>query len=294
MEFVNVKPIVKWAGGKSQLLDDIRKKYPTKIERYCEPFVGGGAVLLDILANFHPVEVLVNDINAELVNTYKQIQNNVNTLIEMLTETQKSFWEKNDSDRKSMYLEKRKRYNDIKSSGVCNTLEMAALFIFLNKTCFNGLYRVNGKGLFNVPIGSYKMPPICDADNLRTVSRLLQNVEVRCDDYSSCADFVNENTFVYIDPPYRPLTVTASFTSYSENEFGDKQQIELSRFVDVISNKGAMVVLSNSDPKNSNTEDNFFDDLYSEYSISRVSAKRMINSKGNSRGTISELLICNY
>ena len=294
MEFVNVKPIVKWAGGKSQLLDDIRKKYPKKIERYCEPFVGGGAVLLDILANFHPVEVLVNDINAELVNTYKQIQNNVNALIEMLTETQKSFWEKNDSDRKSMYLEKRKHFNDIKSSGVCNTLEMAALFIFLNKTCFNGLYRVNGKGLFNVPIGSYKMPPICDADNLRTVSRLLQNVEVRCDDYSSCADFVNENTFVYIDPPYRPLTVTASFTSYSENEFGDKQQIELSRFVDVISNKGAMVVLSNSDPKNSNTEDNFFDDLYSEYSISRVSAKRMINSKGNSRGSISELLICNY
>lgn len=294
MEFKSVKPIIKWAGGKSQLLDDIRGKYPTKIERYCEPFVGGGAVLLDVLANFCPTEVLFNDINAELINTYKQIQQNVDNLIETLSEMQKSFWEKGDSDRKSMYLEKRDRFNDIKSRGVQEELEMAALFIFLNKTCFNGLYRVNSKGQFNVPIGSYKMPHICDADNLSNVSQLLQNVEVRCGDYSGCADFVKENTFVYIDPPYRPLTATASFTSYSEGEFGDKQQIELSKFVDKISDKGAMVVLSNSDPKNSDTEDNFFDDLYSEYSISRISAKRMINSKGSSRGSISELLICNY
>ena len=247
MEFTSVKPIIKWAGGKSQLLDDIRKKYPEKIKRYCEPFVGGGAVLLDVLANFHPTEVLINDINAELINTYQQIQTNVDELIETLSDMQKNFWAKNDSDRKLMYLEKRERFNSIKiSSAGSDKLEMAALFIFLNKTCFNGLYRVNSKGLFNVPIGSYRMPPICDVDNLQTVSGLLQNVEVKCGDYSDCDEFVSENTFVYIDPPYRPLTVTASFTSYSENEFGDEQQIELSKFVDKISDKGAMVLLGDS------------------------------------------------
>ncbi len=294
MEFTSVKPFVKWAGGKSQLLDEIRKKYPDKIDRYCEPFVGGGAVLLDVLENFHPKEVLINDINAELANTYLQIKTNAEELIAALLTTQESFWAKNDVERKTMYLEKRNRFNELKSSGKDCRLEMAALFIFLNKTCFNGLYRVNSKGQFNVPIGSYKKPPICDADNLHMISDLLRNVDIRCGDYSECGDFIDSNAFVYIDPPYRPLTVTASFTSYSENEFGDKQQIELGKFIDEISAKGAKVVASNSDPKNSNQGDNFFDNLYSDYSILRVSAKRMINSKGNSRGSINELLICNF
>ncbi len=294
MEFMSVKPFIKWAGGKSQLLDEIRKKYPEKIDRYCEPFVGGGAVLLDVLASFHPQEVLINDINAELVNTYLQIKTNAEELITTLSAMQESFWAKNDDERKAMYLEKRRLFNELKASGEDCRLEMVALFIFLNKTCFNGLYRVNSKGQFNVPIGSYKKPPICDSENLRTVSRLLQNVDIRCGDYSKCADFIDSNTFVYIDPPYRPLTITASFTSYSENEFGDKQQIELGKFIGKISAKGAKVVASNSDPKNSNEADNFFDNLYSEYSILRVSAKRMINSKGNSRGSINELLICNF
>lgn len=294
MEFMSAKPFIKWAGGKSQLLDEIRKKYPEKIDRYCEPFVGGGAVLLDVLANFHPQEVLINDINAELVNTYLQIKTNAEELITILSAMQESFWSKNDANRKTMYLKKRERFNELKTSGEDCRLEMAALFIFLNKTCFNGLYRVNSKGKFNVPIGSYKKPPICDAGNLRTVSSLLQNVEIVCGDYSKCEYFIDSNTFVYIDPPYRPLTVTASFTSYSENEFGDEQQIELGKFIDEISAKGAKVVASNSDPKNSNEADNFFDNLYSQYSILRVSAKRMINSKGNSRGSINELLIYNF
>ncbi len=294
MKYKTVKPFVKWAGGKSQLLNDIRAKYPEKIDKYCEPFVGGGAVLLDVLANCKPKEVLINDINAELANTYAQIKNSVDELIEMLSEMQKTFWEKNDTDRKIMYLAKRERFNDLKVNGDEQiNLEKAALFIFLNKTCFNGLYRVNRKGLFNVPIGSYKKPPICDAENLRLISGLLKNVQIRCGDYSECADFIDENTFVYIDPPYRPLTATASFTSYSENEFGDKQQIELGKFVDEISAKGAKVVVSNSDPKNSDESDSFFDDLYSSYTIMRVSAKRMINSKATGRGSVNELLICN-
>lgn len=284
MKFKTVKPFVKWAGGKSQLLNTIREKYPEKIDKYCEPFVGGGAVLLDVLANCQPKEVLINDINTELVNTYLQIKNNVDELIEMLSETQETFGSKNNDDRKVMYLAKRERFNELKVNGDEQiNLEKAALFIFLNKTCFNGLYRVNRKGLFNVPIGAYKNPPICDAENLRLISELLENVQIKCGDYSECADFIDENTFVYIDPPYRPLTATASFTSYSENEFGDKQQIELGKFVDDISAKGAKVVVSNSDPKNSDESDSFFDDLYSSYTIMRVSAKRMINSKATGR-----------
>lgn len=294
MKYKTVKPFVKWAGGKSQLLNTIREKYPEKIDKYCEPFVGGGAVLLDVLANCHPKEVLINDINAELANTYSQIKNSVDELIEMLSEMQETFWAKNDNDRKVMYLAKRERFNDLKVNGDEQiNLEKAALFIFLNKTCFNGLYRVNRKGLFNVPIGSYKKPPICDAENLRLISGLLKNVQIKCGDYSKCADFIDENTFVYIDPPYRPLTATASFTSYSENEFGDKQQIELGKFVDEISAKGTKVLISNSDPKNSDESDSFFDDLYSNYTIMRVSAKRMINSKATGRGNVNELLICN-
>lgn len=280
MKYTTVKPFIKWAGGKSQLLNEIRAKYPEIIDKYCEPFVGGGAVLLDVLANFQPKEVLINDINAELANTYSQIKNNVDELIEMLSEMQESFWVNNNDDRKTMYLAKRERFNDLKVNGDEQiNLEKAALFIFLNKTCFNGLYRVNSKGLFNVPMGAYKNPPICDAENLRLISELLKNVQIKCGNYSECADYIDENTFVYIDPPYRPLTATASFTSYSENEFGDKQQIELGKFVNEISARGARVVVSNSDPKNSDESDSFFDDLYSSYTIMRVSARPM--SKAN-------------
>lgn len=294
MKYITVKPFVKWAGGKSQLLNEIRKKYPKNIEKYCEPFVGGGAVLFDVLMNCHPKEVLINDINSELTNTYQQIKDNVDKLIEMLSQMQAMFWAKNDDERKSMYLAKRERFNELKINGNKQiNLEKAALFIFLNKTCFNGLYRVNRKGFFNVPIGAYKNPPICDAENLKLISGLLKNVQIKCGDYSKCAEFIDENTFVYIDPPYRPLTATASFTSYSENEFGDKQQIELGKFVDEISEKGAKIVVSNSDPKNSDENDSFFDDLYSSYTIMRVSAKRMINSKASGRGRVKELLIYN-
>lgn len=294
MEYITVKPFIKWAGGKSQLLNEIRKKYPPKIERYCESFVGGGAVLLDILANFQPKEILINDINSELINLYIQIRDNVEILIENLSELQDLYWKMHENNRKVFYMEKRKRFNFGIQTDNISKAEMAYLFIFLNKTCFNGLYRVNKQGLFNVPIGSYKKPPICDDINLRLISNLLQNVQIICGDYSKTADFINENTFVYIDPPYRPISTTSSFTSYSNAKFGDVEQIALSKFIDRISGYGAKVVISNSDPKNFNENDNFFDAIYSDYHISRVSAKRMINSKANSRGNIQELLICNY
>lgn len=294
MIYETVKPFIKWAGGKSQLLNDIRERYPKSIERYCEPFVGGGAVLFDILANFHPKDVLINDINSELINTYVQVQNNVNVLIDMLNAMQTEFWNEDLGQRKEIYTNRRQRFNALKNNENSDvSLEKAALFIFLNKTCFNGLYRVNQKGLFNVPIGSYKKPPICDSENLLYISSLLQNIEITCGDYKECDEFIDKNSFVYIDPPYRPLTKTASFTSYNENKFGDKEQNELGRFVDKIAERGAKIIVSNSDPKNVDDNDNFFDDLYANYTINRVSAKRMINSNGNSRGAINEILICN-
>ena len=288
------KPFIKWVGGKSQLLEEIRKKYPQKIEKYCEPFVGGGAVLFDILQKFQPKEVLINDINKELINTYYQVKNNCEGMIKQLDELQTQYKKLGQEDRKVLFYEKRTRYNALKVNGdELENLEKATLFIFLNKTCFNGLYRVNSKGLFNVPFNNAKNPLICDAENLRSCSQVLQNVILKTGDYKECESFIDEKTFVYIVPPYRPLTQTSAFTSYSENQFLDKEQIELAQFIDNIAKKGSTILASNSDPKNSNEEDNFFDNLYSNFDIERVSASRMINANPEKRGAINELLITN-
>ena len=288
------KPFIKWVGGKSQLLEEIRKKYPQKIEKYCEPFVGGGAVLFDILQKFQPKEVLINDINKELINTYLQVKNHCEELINQLNELQTQYKKLGQEDRKVLFYEKRTRYNALKVNGdELENLEKATLFIFLNKTCFNGLYRVNSKGLFNVPFNNAKNPLICDAENLRSCSQVLQNVFLKTGDYKECESFIDEGTFVYIDPPYRPLTQTSAFTSYSENQFLDKEQIELAQFIDNIAKKGSTILASNSDPKNSNEDDNFFDNLYSNFEIERVSASRMINANPEKRGAINELLITN-
>ena len=288
------KPFVKWVGGKSQLLYEIREKYPSQIEKYCEPFVGGGAVLFDILNRFQPKKVLINDINKELINTYKQIRDNCESLIVQLSEIQSRYKSQSLEENKAYFYEKRERYNELKvNDDDAENLEKAVLFIFLNKTCFNGLYRVNSKGLFNVPFNSAKNPLLCDEENLSACSALLQNVEMLIGDYKQCKKFIDKKTFVYIDPPYRPLTQTSAFTSYSENEFADKEQIELGKFINEISNEGAIVLASNSDPKNTDKNDDFFDKLYANFKIQRVSASRMINSNAKKRGAINELLISN-
>lgn len=293
-----VKPFLKWAGGKGQLLSEIEKYYPfgnRGITKYAEPFVGGGAVLFDILSKYDLDEVYISDINAELINTYSTIRDDIDKLIDMLMVMQNAFVPKNKDERKLYYLAKRERFNDLKVTGNENiSVEKAALMIFLNKTCFNGLFRVNRKGLFNVPMGSYKNPMICDEENLRAVSEKLQNVMIVCGDYRESADFIDDDTFVYFDPPYRPITDTASFTAYTENSFNDEKQIELAKFVDEMHRKGAKVVISNSDPKNSNTEDDFFDNIYSSHKIKRVKATRMINCNSEARGKITELLISNF
>lgn len=293
------KPFLKWAGGKGQLLSEIRKLYPFgrfPIRKYAEPFVGGGAVLIDILGQYSLNEVYISDANAELISAYRTVRDDAVMLIEVLAVLQKEFWQLDSEARKAFYFERRRRFNQLKSAGCAkkNQTEQTALLIFLNRTCFNGLYRVNRKGDFNVPVGAYKKPLICDTENILRLSRLLSGVEIACADYRKSAQFIDGDTFVYFDPPYRPLNNTASFTAYSENAFRDEEQIALARFVGKMNETGAKVVVSNSDPKNENPDDDFFDNLYAGYNIRRVEASRMINCRGESRGKIKELLISNY
>ncbi|MDR0766936.1 MAG: Dam family site-specific DNA-(adenine-N6)-methyltransferase, partial [Methanosarcinales archaeon] len=208
---------------------------------------------------------------------------------------QEHYYSLNQEGRKTEFLTHRDDFNSTKLNGDDSlNLKKASLFIFLNRTCFNGLYRVNKKGQFNVPIGSYKKPLICDKDNLLKLSKSLKNVQIQCSDYKECLPFIDKRTFVYIDPPYRPLSQTSSFTAYSETSFNDENQIELNRFVDSIHEKGAKVLISNSDPKNEDVNDSFFDNLYSQYRIERVPARRIINCNAENRGEINELLINNY
>ncbi len=294
----NVKPFVKWAGGKGQLLKEIEQYYPFangKITKYAEPFVGGGAVLFDILSKYELEEVYISDINEDLMNAYRVIRDEIDELVDMLQTMQDEYVPLDDEERRKYYTSKRDYFNTLKvgeDEGI--NIAKAALMIFLNKTCFNGLFRVNKKGAFNVPMGAYKNPVICDEANLRAVSEKLQNVTIVCGDYRDSADFIDEHTFVYFDPPYRPLTDTSSFTAYTENLFNDEEQIELAKFVDAMDKKGAKIVVSNSDPKNTNEEDEFFDEIYSAHTIKRVEASRMINSNSAARGKIKELLISNF
>ena len=291
---VNAKPFIKWVGGKGQLLSEIRAKYPSKlgdkINKYAEPFIGGGAVLFDILNSHQLNEVYIGDINKELIYTYTTIRDNVDELIELLREYEQEYLVSDEEARKAIYYAKRDRYNEVKTFQY-NTVELSALFIFLNKTCFNGIYRVNSKGAFNVPQGSYKNPCICDRENLLAVSQKLSDVKIVWGDYTLSSNFIDENTFVYFDPPYRPLTTTANFTSYTKDGFNDESQIELARFIDKLGERGAYIVASNSDPKNVDENDTFFDRLYEKHKILRVKASRAVNSNSSKRGKVSELLI---
>ena len=295
---IECKPFIKWVGGKGQLLSEINKLYPVElgknINKYAEIFVGGGAVLFDILSKYKLDEVYISDKNLELINTYKSIRDNVDILIKSLKEMEEQYIPLDTENRKDYYYKKREEYNSLKINSEVNNIEKAVLFIFLNKTCFNGLYRVNKKGKLNVPMGAYKKPKICDEENLKNVSLALKKVKIIYADYRESESFIDEKTFVYIDPPYRPLNITSSFTSYTENDFNDKEQIELAEYINVLNKKGAKIVISNSDPKNNDIDDNFFDKLYKNYNINRVKATRMLNSNASLRGAINELLITNY
>lgn len=304
MDKLNAKPFVKWAGGKRQLLDQFEKLYPkrlleNKIDKYIEPFTGGGAVFFELASKYDFKEIILNDINKELILTYTIIRDNVHRLISELAKLQETFLNSEPDKREEMYYQIRDRFNTNKLNFNYDTnseeaIHHSSYFLFLNKTCFNGLYRENKSGLFNVPFGKYKNPTIVDSDNLIRVSNILKNVKLTNVDFEELTPFVNNNTFVYIDPPYRPLNITSSFSSYSKGNFNDDDQIRLAKWYKTLSANGAYLMLSNSNPKNTNKEDNFFEKLYGEFVIREVSASRSINSKGNKRGTISELAITSY
>ena len=294
-----IKPILKWAGGKTQLLADISNAYPDgfgdTINKFVEPFVGGGAVLFDVLSKYQLEEVYISDINAELINMYIMVRDHIDELIEILSEYQRDYIALDTEGRKDYYYNKRDEYNLLIQNGQSQEgVESAALFIFLNRTCFNGLYRANRSGLFNVPTGDYANPLICNEANLRAVSEALVNVQIVCADYSASINHIDQNTLVYLDPPYRPLKGRDSFTSYTEQDFDDSCQKALAGFIEEIDARGAYIILSNSDPKNVDPDDDFFDDLFADYDIQRINAKRRINRNSDHRGYITELLIKNY
>lgn len=295
----DVKPFVKWAGGKGQLLYTFRDFYPRllstgKLKRYVEPFVGGGAVLFDVIQNYSVKEAVILDINIDLINAYKVIRDNLDQLICLLTDMECLYHSLDVDARKEKYYSIREAFNATKINTGLVDIEKAAYFIFLNRTCFNGLYRVNRSGDFNVPSGDYKNPTICDTENLTAASTLLKKLEIICGDFKQASSYVNSGTFVYFDPPYRPLNETSSFTSYSQHNFTDEDQIVLANFYRNLHETGALLMLSNSDPHNVDTKDNFFDDLYAGFNINRIQARRAINSKASNRGAVSEILVTNY
>ncbi len=294
-----IRPFVKWAGGKGSLIPQLNNFYPYElkngiIERYIEPFVGGGAVLIDILQKYDIQEVYAFDINIDLINSYNVIKNNVEELITNLKQMETEYLQLGQEERKNYFYNMRDEYNNYELEENEQNIQRTAQFIYLNRTCFNGLYRVNKNGKFNVPIGSYKNPTICDEENLRQLSQLIQNVQFQYGDYSKSMDYVTENTFVYFDPPYRPLNVTSGFTSYTKENFNDDNQRELAIFYGELNERNAKLMLSNSNPKNINKEDTFFDNIYQGFNINQIQASRMINANSNGREKISEILVTNY
>ena len=276
---MRAKPFIKWAGGKNQLLNEIDKVISVEIKEteftYIEPFVGGGAVLFWILQTFPNMKkAVINDINTDLTNAYKTIKDNVEDLISILEKWEKEYHALVDKPdkKKKYYYSKRELFNSRRS----DQTKQSALFIFLNRTCFNGLYRVNRKNEFNVPVGSYKKPMICDEDNLRAVSKSLQKVIILNGDFEQTLKYAENTTLFYFDPPYKPLSETSSFNSYAKDEFDDDEQIRLAKFCKKIDLLGSHWILSNSDVKGKNPDDNFFDDLYAKNNISRVKARRNI------------------
>ena len=285
------KPFLKWAGGKGQLLTEIERSLPQgirtgEIDTYVEPFVGGGAAFFYMAQRYENIKrFYLFDINNDLVNCYNTIKNDVDSIIDELRKLEREFLPLKKSARKDFYYRIRDEFNSDRHT---------AKLIFLNKTCYNGLYRVNRKDGFNVPSGDYKKPKICDAENLENVSQVLQKAEIICADFEKSDKYIDDKTFVYFDPPYRPLSPTASFTSYSKDDFNEAAQIRLARFCRHIHAKDAKFLLSNSDPKNEDPNDHFFEEHYKNFAIDRVKANRAINCKASGRGQINELLIINY
>lgn len=299
------RPFLKWAGGKTQLLPVFQSCYPGElrtgaIRRYVEPFLGGGAVFFDVMQAFPIEEARLFDINEELVLCYRVVQQDPHGLIALLEEQRRRYLECAPPARAEHFYALRARFNahralmDYRQFSPA-WVERAAELIFLNKTCFNGLYRVNAAGQFNVPFGAYKNPELFNRDSLLLASALLQRAELHHGPWQAARPHIDDGTFVYFDPPYRPLSASSSFTSYARTGFADADQLRLAAcFAQLHRETAAKLMLSNSDPTSVAPDDRFFDDAYAGFHIRRVEASRMINSVGHGRGKISELVITNY
>jgi len=305
MQNIKARPFIKWAGGKGQLISQFQEYYPKdlhsrKIDKYIEPFIGGGAIFFDIMQKFNINSAYISDVNKDLILTYRVIQENPEILCDFLEQYQKDYDNTKQDDRNNLFLSIRKHFNiqrfEINYKKLSeNWIPRAAQLIFLNKTCFNGLFRLNSKGEFNVPYGKYPNPTILDTENIFAVSKLLQKVEIKNANYTECYNEVTSNSYVYFDPPYKPISKTASFTTYTGSEFTDKEQIELAFFYKKLdTEKQAKLMLSNSDPKNENPQDVFFETTFEGFNLHRVNASRAINCNGDKRGKIKELVITNY
>ena len=292
------KPFLKWAGGKGQLLSQLSAYLPLQINEepftYIEPFVGGGAMLFYMLQHFSNIKkAVINDVHEDLILTYRIIKDDVEALIAYLDRLEKDYLAITDQEgRSQVFYNVRERYNQ----HIGNSIERVSQLIFLNKTCFNGLYRVNRRGLFNVPFGKYTNPTICNAKLLRADSQLLQSaqVEICQGDYAQTIQHIDGLTFVYLDPPYRPLDATSSFTAYAKGDFNDDDQRALAAFCHQLSDAGCYWMESNADCSAKYHEENFFEELYKDYRIERVYAFRFINANPEKRGKLTELLIKNY
>ena len=293
------KPFIKWAGGKGQLIEQLDAQLPGDFGdkhniTYIEPFVGGGAMLFYMLQRYPNIRhAVINDVNPDLTTCYQTVRDTPEELIASLQDIQSSYNAlTTEEGRRNFFLAARDRYNEKN----LDPIENSTKFIFLNRTCFNGLYRVNRKGLFNVPFSKYINPQIWDPATIRKDSELLQRVEILTGDFEATLDYIGDGyNFFYFDPPYRPLNETSSFNSYSNEDFNDEEQIRLRDFCAWLNGRlGVGWMLSNSDCSAKNPKDTFFEDIYANFFINRVYASRAINADPSKRGKLTELVICNY
>ncbi|HTL06637.1 MAG TPA: DNA adenine methylase [Chitinophagaceae bacterium] len=291
-----VKPFLKWAGGKRQLLPYFRDLYPPalkegRITHYYEPFAGSGAVFFDIVQRYNIQQAFLTDINADLVLTYRIIQRHTAALIEALWVHQKKYLALSAAQRAAYFYAQRELFNKQagdKMTGA-NGVARAAQLIFLNRTCYNGLFRVNASGAFNTPVGDYKKPVICDEANLLAVAQLLHNVRIRKMGYAAALKQLPPGSFVYLDPPYRPLSQTARFTAYDAAGFGDAEQARLAQVCRNLDAQGLPFMLCNSA-----TADGFFEKLYKGFTLQHLPARRLINAHAGKRGPVNEIVVTNY
>ena len=293
---ISAKPFVKWAGGKGNLLNMLESQLPDNFDSqtnvtYIEPFVGGGAMLFHMLTTHSNIRrVIINDINADLVRCYQLVKEEPQVLIELLRPFEQKYYNLCEDDRKSYFYKVRSDYNNLELTPD----QRAAYLIFLNHTCFNGLYRENTSGGFNVPFGHYKKPIICNVDVIMADHKVLSNVDIICGDYKKIVSHLGKGyNFIYLDPPYRPLMGSNNFNQYSKSGFGDPEQVELKAFCDRLTDRGCHLMLSNSDSTNEDGT-SYFETLYNGYTFSKLLAQRSISADANKRKKQSEVLITNY